>query len=501
MIALACLCLLVAAPARAARYDVVEARPAATPFLRLTGARPLAPAIGLWRMRSADARRLVRARLVHAAEPERPLRTDSEAKDPLLDDEWWLATVGATQVSAPGPGVPVAVVDTGLDFTHPEFEARADTASLNTQSVVDTIGDFHGTAVLSIVGAPANDLGMVGIYPQASLYSYDADLSGVITNADLIQGIAAAATHRRIVINLSLGSTHLDPLLDDEIMAAFRSGALVVAAAGNSGASGVPNYPANLPHVLTVAATTENGLPAPFSSISDGVDLAAPGVGITAAVPYLYTTDGYQPLNGTSFSAPIVSGAAALVWTMRGDLDNTQLFDLLRFSAHDIAPAGFDPDTGFGMLDVPSALALAAPYRDSAEPNDDVRLVKPNGLFRTGATALVSRAQTSAFVRGAVDGIEDPDDLYRVWVPERHVLTARASNKSVRLRVWSPATRTVTEVGAAARRDLLASGAAHAKATNRSRAGAFYYVDVRFARDVGHTRYQLNVTTAAAAKP
>jgi hypothetical protein len=101
MIALACLCLLVAAPARAARYDVVEARPAATPFLRLTGARPLAPAIGLWRMRSADARRLVRARLVHAAEPERPLRTDSEAKDPLLDDEWWLATVGATQVSAP----------------------------------------------------------------------------------------------------------------------------------------------------------------------------------------------------------------------------------------------------------------------------------------------------------------------------------------------------------------------------------------------------------------
>ena len=76
---------------------------------------------------------------------------------------------------------------------------------------------------------------MVGVYPRAALYAYDADLSGEITNAELIEGIAAAAEHGRIVINLSLGSTHLDPVLEDEILAAFRSGALIVAAAGNSG--------------------------------------------------------------------------------------------------------------------------------------------------------------------------------------------------------------------------------------------------------------------------
>jgi subtilase family protein len=498
MIALAAACLLLAAPARGSDFTVVEARPGATPYLRLTGARALSPSIGLWRVRSADVRRLARAGLVRGAEPERRLVSDATAGDPLLDNEWWLASVGATQVSAPGPGVPVAIVDTGLDFTHPEFVQRPDTASLNTQDDNDTIGDFHGTAVASVVGAPANDLGMVGIYPRASLYSYDADLSGELTNADLIEGIATAAAHGRIVINLSLGSTHFDALLDDEILAAYRSGALIVAAAGNSGASGIANYPASLPHVLTVAATTQAGVPAPFSSVSDGVDLAAPGVGISVAVPFLYTTDGYQYLNGTSFSAPIVSGAAALVWTVRSELDNSQLFDVLRFSAHDVAPAGFDPDTGFGLLDVPSALVLAAPNRDSPEPNDDVRLVKPKALFRTGEPPLLGPAKTSAFVRGSVDGAEDPDDVYRVWVPRRHQLVARASNSSVRLRLWRPATRTIEEIGASARRDLAASGTGHVRTTNSTQSGAYFYVDVRYPRAVGNARYQLNVRTPVA---
>ena len=274
--------------------------------------------------------------------------------DPLADGEWWLASVGATSVAAPGPGVPVAVIDTGVDFTHPEFVARPDTRSLNAQSTVDTLGDYHGTAVASIVGAPSNGVGMVGVYPQASIYSYDADLSGAITNTDLIQGVAAAARLKRAVINLSVGSTRRDPLLEDTVLSAVRNGALVVAASGNFGANSAPTYPADLPHVLTVGATDHTGLAATFSSASDSVDLTAPGVGISVAVPYLYTVDGYQFLDGTSFSAPIVSGAAALVWTVRSDLDSGQVFDLLRSSATDISPRGFDPETGFGMLDIPA---------------------------------------------------------------------------------------------------------------------------------------------------
>jgi subtilisin family serine protease len=341
---------------------------------------------------------------------------------------------------------------------------------------------------------------MVGVYPQASIYAYDADLSGAITNTALIHGIAAAAELGRVVINLSVGSTRPDPLLADTVLAAVRGGALIVAASGNFGANSAPTYPADLPHVLTVGATDHTGLAAPFSSASDGVDVAAPGVGISAAVPFLYTVDGYQFLNGTSFSAPIVSGAAALVWTVRSDLDSGQIFGVLRTSAADIAPRGFDPETGFGMLDIPAALVRAAPSRDSTEPNDDVRLVRPGGLFASGVAPLTSRGRTGAFVRGSVDGVEDPDDVYRVWVPPHSDVIVRASNSSVRLRIWRPGTPTVTEEGAAQARDLLASRAAHVKAANTSRAGAYYYADVRLGRSVGSARYQLNVRIAAPAK-
>jgi Subtilase family. len=96
----------------------------------------------------------------------------------LLAGEWWLTTVGATRVVAPGPGVPVAVVDTGVDLQHPEFAQRADTTALNTQNVANTLSDYHGTAVASVIAAPANEIGMVGIYPQAALAAYDVDLSG-----------------------------------------------------------------------------------------------------------------------------------------------------------------------------------------------------------------------------------------------------------------------------------------------------------------------------------
>ena len=489
-----------AEPGRAARFSLVEARPGATPFLRLTGARDLSPVIGLWRVRTSALAGLRRAGLVRAAEPVRAMHADATTLDPLLSEEWWLAPTGASSVAEPGPGVPVAVIDTGVDLTHPEFAQRPNTTSLNTQSVGDSQEDFHGTAVASVVGAPVNGVGMVGVYPQASLYAYDADLGGTLTNEAVITGINAAASLGRVVINLSLGADILDPLLDDALLAAFRSGALIVAASGNTGTSGRLSYPADLPHVLTVAATNQSGFAAPFSSVSDRVDLAAPGVGITAAVPLRYMVDGYQLLNGTSFSAPIVSGAAALVWTERTNLDNTQLFDVLRFSAHDVAPPGYDPDTGYGMLDIPNALTFAAPNPDSPEPNDDVRLVEPGGLFASGLPPLTTKTSHTGFARGSVDAMEDPADVYRIWVPGHDRVSLRASNSLVRLRLWRPATRTIEETSGAATRDRAALGTKSITAVNTSARGGYWYADVRFAHAVGHTRYELTVKTTVSAK-
>ena len=375
------LLLLSAAPAWSGRFSLVEVRPGTDPFLRLTGAQELSPNIGLWRVPTRSVAQLRDAGLVRLVEPERRIVPARQRVDPLLTGEWWLGPVGATKVVAPGPGVPVAVVDTGLDLQHPEFAQRANTTALNTQNVANSLSDYHGTAVASVIAAPANEIGMVGIYPQAALDAYDIDLSGRLTLGELVQGIDTAANLGRVVINLSLGSTAFDQVLEDVVFSAFRRGAVIVAASGNSGASGPLNYPANFPHVLTVAAADTLDRPAEFSSASQGVDLIAPGVAITVAVPLLYDVHAFESVEGTSFSAPIVSGGTALVWTVRSDLDNTQIFDLMRFSARDVWKPGFDPESGFGMLDLPNALARQEPMADVDEPNDDVRLVKPRALF------------------------------------------------------------------------------------------------------------------------
>ena len=113
------------------------------------------------------------------------------------------------------------------------------------------------------------------------------------------------------MINLSFGSTHFDPLLADAVLAAVRRGASSSPRRGTSDANSAPTYPANLPHVLTVGATDQNGLAAAFSSASDGIDLAAPA-SASAWRSRFSSTRPATSSDGTSFSAPIVAGAAAL---------------------------------------------------------------------------------------------------------------------------------------------------------------------------------------------
>ncbi len=87
--------------------------------------------------------------------------------DPLVPTEWWRATIGVDALTPPPPGRPVTIVDTGLDVSHPEFTGRINTVSLNTQELPGA-GGRHGTAVASVIAAPENGVGMVGIYPKAA---------------------------------------------------------------------------------------------------------------------------------------------------------------------------------------------------------------------------------------------------------------------------------------------------------------------------------------------
>ena len=485
LIALA-LFFVAAAPARA---DLVELNPAhaqkGAQLARAAGGTELAHELRIWRVPSYEVGELRRAGVVRISRTEQFIPTFAagqlQATDPLVPTQWWRAAIGSDQVDSPGAGKPVTIVDSGVDLTHPEFATRPNTTALNEQTTTE-VDEDHGTEVSSVVAAPNNGVGIVGIYPDAVLRVWDASPFGFLNEGAAIQGIYEAARRGPGVINLSFGGEDDDPLLDDAIRFAFHSGSLIVAAAGNDALSGnPPNFPAFYPHVLTVGATNEAGQVASFSTISPTVDLAAPGVRIPVAEPMADDASGYIVASGTSFSSPLVAGAAAWVWTVRPELDNTQLFEVMRRSAADIAAPGFDNASGYGLLNLPAALKFRAPAGDPQEPNEKPRQIEPHGLFPAGTPPLTAPGRTAGSISARVDRSEDPIDLYRVWAPAGRTLRAQVTGSVlVRLLERTPRERT------------LAVGN-HGIATYRNKGkGVYLYAEVRPATRLAE--YKLRLT-------
>jgi subtilisin family serine protease len=420
---------------------LVRLRPATAAVARATveraGGTVVARDLDVWRLpASAAARALPPLRASDSVVFAHPEQTYTAAiqtvslTDPLVPQEWWRQAVGVAQLTPPGPGVPVTLVDSGVDLQHPEFVGRPDLVMLNTQEP-QPIGGVHGTAVASVVGAPENGVGIVGIYPQSVIRSWDAatGLGTELTSSGIVDGILAATQAGKSVINLSLGGPSPDPTVQAAVDLAVSRGSLVVAASGNEGEDGSPlTYPAALPHVLTVAATQPDGAVTSWSSRSRFVDIAAPGAQIVVAtVDPVTGTTGWEPEDGTSFASPLVAGAAAWLWTVRPRLDADQVAQILRATATDIGTAGRDQASGFGLLDVPAALAAPAPVKDQTEPNDQPSQVTPGGTGYHGTPALTRPGRLANRVTGRVDAAEDPRDIYRVWLPRGHTLTARVT--------------------------------------------------------------------------
>ncbi len=439
--------------------------------------------------------------LVRTVEPDQPIEVLRASAEPLVGLEYWRALVGADAATPPGPGKPVTVIDTGLDLTHEEFAGRPNTIALGAQNLDDSEEDLHGTAVSSVVAAPENGLGVVGVYPQAVLRSVDV---GDLTVGSVIAALNRAMRAGPSVINMSFG-VPFTRLLQDTLLTAFREGSILVASSGNERQEGTPPAaPGILSHVLTVAATDQLNQTAEFSTASLGVDLAAPGVDIPAAVPRIFNPSGYELLTGTSFSAPIVTGATAWVWTARPTLDRTQVFDLMRGTATDVAEEGFDRDTGFGVLNIPSALTSPAPLKDPQEPNDDIRQVRANGLFRAAAAPITAPNRARSTFRARVDITEDPDDVYRVFVPAGQVLRVTATpDTDVDLDVWKQTATSVFLRGSARTRNLLATSGKDGTAVERlsvrngTKKGFYAYLDVFLPNNgPADAEYALTASTA-----
>jgi subtilisin family serine protease len=296
----------------------------------------------------------------------------------------------------------VAVIDTGLEVGHPEFAGRIaitfDTASRGG-NVTDLVG--HGTFVTGLIAAvDGNGLGGKGVAGNTRVIAVRGSINteGLFTAADLIRGIEFSIARGADVLNLSVAGTIFTRSQARALDSAFINDVLPVAASGNQGLDGNPlEFPAALLGGergargigLSVSATKPDGTFGAFSTHNDFVSLAAPGAGpsgcefgvfstlpagptewdnTTLSCSRVFTHSGarYAYGEGTSFSAPIAAGIAALVWQVEPRLASEQVADVMIRSAHQTVGTGWNEFTGAGIVDGATATALARTYDVSA---------------------------------------------------------------------------------------------------------------------------------------
>lgn len=346
--------------------------------------------------------------LVNYAQPNflRLMKPAYTPTNPLFPQQWALRNTGqgggvagqdihvvdAWDISRGSTGVTIAIIDEGVDYTHPDLNTpgKLVTGYDAIKRVNDpnpSNDDAHGTACAGIAAAGSNGTGISGIAPNCRIMgiriAYGAGGNWVTSDAQIADGINTAVARGADVLSNSWGGGSPSTAITNAIRNAKTTGrsgrgCIVCFAAGNN--NGAVSYPGNLPEVITVAACNEWGEPKSPTS-RDGetwwgsnfgpeVDVSAPGVHIT-------TTDisgsrGYNPsgnyvttFNGTSAATPHVAGVAALILSANPNLTAAEVEAILRSSTDDVGQQGYDIYSGFGRINAFKAVKATQFYWDS----------------------------------------------------------------------------------------------------------------------------------------
>ncbi|MDO8689684.1 MAG: S8 family serine peptidase, partial [Dehalococcoidia bacterium] len=312
------------------------------------------PVLGVTKLRVApgkeqEAIAALKSAGAQMAEPNYLRRIAFVPNDPLfacgtgvVSCQWNMSKINAPSawdITMGSSNIIVAVVDTGIDTSHPD---RPQNLILGADYIADPTGatkvsgdpQGHGTHVSGIVAARTNNgIGAAGVAPGASLMSVRVlDASGSGDTDTTAKGIVYAVDHGAKVVNLSLSGFDSSTVEEDAVNYAYSKGVMIVAAAGNCFVAGsgclVANpmmYPAALPHVVAVAATDSSDNHTFYSEEGSYVDLAAPGGGSSSdAIWSTCTGSNYCQKAGTSMASPHVAGVAALVWSVNPSLTPDQ---------------------------------------------------------------------------------------------------------------------------------------------------------------------------------
>lgn len=316
---------------------------------------------------------------------------EQDAQAQVLEDDipWGVSRINADDTQAAGfngSGIKVAVIDTGVDYNHPDLAANYLGGYDFAYNDADPMDDYgHGTHVAGTIAAADNGFGVLGIAPEAGYYSVKVtDDTGLCYYSDIAAGIEWAVNNGADVISMSIGGSSDSYTLKNAVDSAYASGVVVVAAAGNTGDSVI--YPAGFDSVIAVAATDYYDSRPSWSAYGPEVEFAAPGVGITSTL----MGGSYGSKSGTSMATPHISGAVSLLLNtdVSGtsyDADNDGVWDpaevrsRLQDTATDIGATGKDNYYGYGLVNALAAVngfSLAVPGDDTSdgsteEPADD----------------------------------------------------------------------------------------------------------------------------------
>lgn len=315
------------------------------------------------------------------------------AVDAELDNTWGVKRIGAGEVHSiyTGNGINVAVIDSGIDYTHSELNDNYVGGYDFANNDIDPMDDNgHGTHVAGTIAAEDNGEGVVGVAPNANLYALKvlgADGSG--DYSDVIAALQWCVDQGIQITNNSYGSSS-DPgtAVQQAFDIAYAAGILHVAAAGNGG--NPPGrgdnviYPAKYTPVIAVAASDSNDKRANFSSTGPDVDLIAPGVNIKSTLP----GESYDNYSGTSMASPHVAGAAAVVWGAISGSNETVKSKLL-MTAEDL---GLPSDhQGNGLVRVDKAVGAQsinqAPIVSIAAPVNGSTFASGEGITFNGSAS------------------------------------------------------------------------------------------------------------------
>ena len=308
--------------------------------------------------------------------------------DPGYTNAWHLPKIQAPTAwdSSQGAGVTVAILDSGVDATHPDLAGQL-VAGWNSADNTTNTSDIngHGTWVAGTAGAATNNsIGVASVAGGARIMPIRVTnfSDGSAYFSAIANGLTWAADHGAQVANISFDMLTTSSSVSSAAQYMNSKGGVVVVAAGNTGTD--RGYSDNL-YMISVSATDSSDVKASWSSFGYYVDVAAPGVSI-------WTTTqggGYNAVNGTSFASPVTAGVIALMKAANPSLSPATLERVLESTATDLGSAGWDTYYGYGRVNAAAAVQTAMQTQDSDSQAPSVSITSPSsGSTVAGVTAV-----------------------------------------------------------------------------------------------------------------